>query len=45
MLMLLGFVARSISWTFIGMGIIAALFVLMLGIQALLIRRAKKKGQ
>ena len=45
MLLLLGFVARSISWTFIGMGIIAALFGMMLCIQALLIRRAKKKEQ
>ena len=45
MLLLLGFVARSISWTFIGMGIIAALYGIMLCIQALLIRRAKKKAQ
>ena len=45
MLLLLGFVARSLSWTFIGMGIIAALFGMMLCIQALLIRRAKKKAQ
>ena len=45
MLLLLGFVARSISWTFIGMGIIAALFGIMLLLQAWLIRRAKKKAQ
>ena len=45
MLLLLGFVARSLSWTFIGMGVILALFGMMLCIQALLIRRAKKKAQ
>ena len=43
MLLLLGFVARSISWTFIGMGVIAVLLGIMLLLQAWLIRRAKKK--
>ena len=43
MLLLLGFVARSMSWTLIGMGIIAVLLVIMLLIQAILIRRAKKQ--
>ena len=43
MLLLLGFVARSMTWTFIGMGIIAALLLLMLLIQYLLIRKAAKK--
>ena len=42
MLLLLGFVARSMQWTFIGMGIIAGLYALMLLIQFILIRRAKK---
>ena len=43
MLLLLGFVARSMSWTLIGMGIIAVLLGIMLLIQAVLIRRARKK--
>ena len=43
MLLLLGFVARSMSWTLIGIGIIAVLLGIMLLIQAILIRRAKKK--
>ena len=43
MLLLLGFVARSMSWTLIGMGIIAVLLGIMLLIQVILIRRARKK--
>ena len=44
MLLLLGFVARSMRWTLLGMGIIAALLGIMLCTQAILIRRAKKKA-
>ena len=42
MLLLLGKVATSLKWTFIGMGIIAGLYAMMLLIQFILIRRAKK---
>ena len=44
MLLLLGFVARSMSWTLIGIGVIAALFGIMLCVQAILIKRAKMKA-
>ena len=44
MLLLLGFVARSMSWTLIGTGVIAALFGIMLCVQAILVKRAKKKA-
>ncbi len=45
MLLLLGKVATSLKWTFIGMGIIAGLYAMMLLIQFLLIRRAKRQAQ